>query len=333
MIKRTIMFHLAAWLSTVVAICLSPALQAQTQGAKMYRVGFLGTASAAGYVREIEWIRAGLRKAGYEEGRNLALELRWGEGSAERAREIAAEFVALRVDAILVHGIPGALAASRVTSSIPIVMADGADPVASGLAVSLARPGRNVTGSTSFVPEDSAKRLELLREVFPRVRRVGFLRSGMPPPSYPATSKALQAAAASAKVELVEFTAAEGGELPEVFRAMAAARIEALVVNNEPQLNAQASVIAALASVTRLPAIGYPSFADHGGLLAYGSNRAALYQRAGYFLDRIFKGARPADIPFEQAASFELIVNMKTARALGVTIPQEVRVRAERIVE
>ena len=326
MIKRLI--------AIALVVCGVPfAVLAQTQTTKVYRVGFLGTASASGYVREIEWIRAGLRKAGYEEGRNLALELRWAEGSAERAREIAAEFVALKVDAILVHGIPGALAASRITSSIPIVMADGADPVAAGLAASLARPGRNVTGSTSFVPEDSAKRLELIREVLPRARRIGFLRSRTPPPSYPAVSKALQAAASSAGVELVEFITADGGDLPEAFRAMGAAKIEALVVNNEPQLNAQASVIAALASVTRLPAIGYPSFADQGGLLAYGSNRAALYQRAGYFIDRIFKGARPAEIPFEQAASFELIVNAKTARALGVRIPQEVRLRAERVIE
>lgn len=326
MIKRLIAIVL-------VACCVPFGVQAQPQTTKVYRVGFLGTASASGYVREIEWIRAGLRKAGYEEGRNLALELRWAEGSAQRAREIAAEFVALKVDAILVHGIPGALAASRATSAIPIVMADGADPVAAGLAVSLARPGRNVTGSTSFVPEDSAKRLELMREVLPRARRIAFLRSRTPPPSYPAISKALQAAAGSAGVELVEFITAEGGDLPETFRAMGAAKIEALVVNNEPQLNSQASVIAALASVTRLPSIGYPSFADQGGLLAYGSNRAALYQRAGYFLDRIFKGARPGEIPFEQAASFELIINAKTARALGVSIPQEVRLRAERVIE
>lgn len=319
------------FIAIALVVCGVPfAPHAQPQTTKVYRVGFLGTASASGYVREIEWIRAGLRKAGYEEGRNLVLELRWAEGSAERAREIAAEFVALKVDAILVHGIPGALAASRVTSSIPIVMADGADPVAAGLASSLARPGRNITGSTSFVPEESAKRLELLREVLPQLRRVGFLRSRTPPPVFETTRKTLAATAASLNVELHEFVA---GDLPEAFRAMEKAKIEGLVVSNEPALNAQADVVAALASVTRIPAIGYPSFADHGGLLAYGSNRAALYARAGDFLDRIFKGARPADIPFEQAASFELIVNAKTARALGVRIPQEVRLRAERVIE
>ncbi len=323
MIKRLIAI-------TLVVSCMPFGLHAQPQPVKVHRVGFLGTASASGYVREIEWIRAGLRKAGYEEGRNLVLELRWAEGSAERARQIATEFVALKVDAILVHGIPGAVAAARATSSIPIVMADGADPVAAGLASSLARPGRNVTGSTSFVPEESAKRLELLREVVPRLRRVGFLRSATPPPAFETVRKALAATAASLKIELHEFVA---GDLPEAFRAMEKAGIEGLVVNNEPALNAQANVVAALASVTRIPAIGYPSFADHGGLLAYGSNRAALYTRAGYFLDRIFKGATPGDIPFEQAASFELIVNAKTARALGVSIPQEIRLRAERVIE
>jgi len=314
----------------LVVCCMPFGLHAQAPSTKLYRVGFLGTASASGYVREIDWIRAGLRKAGYEEGRNLALELRWAEGSPERAREIAAEFVALKVDAILVHGIPGAVAAARATSSIPIVMADGADPVAAGLASSLARPGRNVTGSTSFVPEESAKRLELLREVLPQLRRVGFLRSSTPPPAFETVRHSLAATAAALNIELHEFVA---GDLPEAFRAMEKARIEGLVVSNEPALNAQASVVAALASVTRIPAIGYPSFADHGGLLAYGSNRAALYTRAAYFLDRIFKGARPAEIPFEQAASFELIVNMKTARALGVAIPPQVRLRAERVIE
>jgi len=322
-----------AALLAAAAVCASPAVLSQPQATKIYRVGFLGTASAAGYVRELEWIRGGLRAAGYEEGRNLAIEQRWAEGSAERARQIAAEFVSLKVDAILVHGIPGALAASRETSTIPIVMADGSDPVAAGLAASLARPSRNVTGSTSFVPEESAKRLEILRQVLPRLRKVAYLRTSQPPPAYPAIRKALDAAAASMKLELREFVIREAADLPAQFRAMESAAMEALVVNNEPVLNSQASVIGALAAVTRLPAIGYPSFADAGGMIGYGANRAALYTRSGYFLDRIFKGARAGDIPFEQAARFDTILNLKTAAALGVKVPQDVRLRADRVLD
>ena len=299
----------------------------------MYRIGFLGTAYAAGYMRELEWIRGGLRAAGYEEGRNLALEYRWAEGSGERARQIAAEFVALKVDAILVHGVPGALAASRETSTIPIVMADGSDPVAAGLAVSLARPSRNVTGSTSFVPEESAKRLELLKQVLPDVGKVAFLRSSEPPPAYPAIWKALDGAAASLKIELREFVVRDPGDLPDVFRSIEKAAMQALVVNNEPLLNSQASVIAALASMARVPAIGYPSFAETGGMIGYGANRAALYARSGYFLDRIFRGYKTGDIPIEQAARFDTILNLKTAAALRVKIPQEIQLRADRVLE
>jgi putative ABC transport system substrate-binding protein len=322
-------------LTALVASALAApfASLAQQPAAKLHRIGFLGTAFASGYVREVDWVRAGLRKLGYEEGRNIVIEYRWAEGNPERIREIAAEFVALKLDAILVHGLPGAIAAARETSTIPIVMADGADPVAAGLAASLARPGGNVTGSTSFVPEESAKRLELLKEVVPRIRRVAFLISSLPPPTIAITRKALDAAAASMKVELREFVVREGADLPDAFKAMTKARMDAAVINNEPLLNSHAGVIAALASVMRLPAVGYPSFADAGGLLAYGANRAALYGRAGYFLDRIFKGAAPRDIPFERAAKFDLIVNSKTAKALGVAMPQAVRMRADKVIE
>ncbi|MBI2753070.1 MAG: ABC transporter substrate-binding protein [Betaproteobacteria bacterium] len=152
-------------------------LVAQPQGAKVHRIGFLGVAFASGYVRELDWIRAGLRDLGYVEGRNLVIEYRWAEGNPERLREMAAEFAALKVDAILTHALPGAIAAARVTSSIPIVMADGGDPVIAGLAKSLAGPGGNVTGSTSFVLEEIGKRLQLLREVLPRFKQVAFLSS------------------------------------------------------------------------------------------------------------------------------------------------------------
>ncbi|HEY5900151.1 MAG TPA: ABC transporter substrate-binding protein [Burkholderiales bacterium] len=316
----------------MAVIALGPCA-ALAQPAKVYRVGFLGTASASGYQREVEWIRDGLRRFGYEEGKNVAIEYRWADGSAERLRQIAGEFVAANVDAILVHNIPGALAASRATSTIPIVMADGADPVAAGLAASLARPGGNITGSTSFVPEESVKRLELLKQLAPAVRRIAFLSTASPPPAFTVTRKALERSAASMGVAIHDFPVRDPAALPEAFRAMGAAAMDGVLVNNEPVLNAQANVIAALASLARLPSAGYPTFADAGGLIAYGASRPALYGRAGYFLDRIFKGARAGELPFEQAAKFDLILNQKTARALGMAIPSTLRLRADRIIE
>jgi ABC-type uncharacterized transport system substrate-binding protein len=305
---------------------------AQQQEAKVRRIGFLGTAFASGYVRELEWIRAGLRDRGYAEGRNIVIETRWAEGNAERIREIAAEFVALKVDAILCHGLPGAVAAARATSAIPIVMADGADPVAAGLAASLARPGRNITGSFSFTLEEIGKRLQLLKEFVPPMKRVAFVVSPSEP-NLDAKRNALQAAAVSMGVDVQEYVVREGADLPDAFNAMDKARNDSVLVNNEPLLNSHAGTIAGLAAVKRLPSAGYASFADAGGLLAYGANRAALYGRAGYFLDRIFKGAKPGEIPFERAAKFDTIVNLRTARSLGLAIPQSLLLRADRVIE
>lgn len=316
----------------MTALLTAEPARGQPAGARVYRIGFLGIAFASGYVRELDWIRAGLRTLGYEEGRNLAIAYRWAEGSPERLRECASEFVALKVDAILTHATAGAIAAARATSTIPIVMADGADPVANGLAKSLARPGGNVTGSFSFIAEEIGKRLQLLQEVVPRLKRTAFLAS---PVDAAITMKrnALQAAAASLSVDVQEFAVRDAADLPGAFNAMATSRMEAVVINNEPLLNSHVGAITSLAAVKQLPSVGYASFADAGGLLGYGANRPALYGRAGYFLDRIFKGAKPGDIPFEQAAKFDLVVNLKTAKALGIKIPDPVLLRADRVIE
>ena len=302
------------------------------QDPKVYRVGFLGTAFASGYVRELDWIREGLRKVGLVEGKNITIEYRWAEGKPERSREIAKEFVSLKLDAILVHGLPGALAAARETSTIPIVMADGGDPVAAGLAQSLARPGRNVTGSFSFIAEEVGKRLQLLKEVQPRMARVAFLASSVDL-ALDVKRNALRAAAKSTNVEVQEFLIRDPADLPGTFNAMTRAGADGALINNEPLLNSQAGTIAALAAALRLPSVGYATFADSGGLLAYGANRPALYGRAAYFLDRIFKGAPPGDIPFERAARFDVIVNLKTAKALGIPIPKSILALADRVIE
>ncbi|MBF8305822.1 MAG: hypothetical protein HW398_1010, partial [Acidobacteria bacterium] len=317
----------------VLALGATPiAASAQQRTAKVHRIGFLGVAFASGYVRELDWVRGGLRNLGYVEGANIVVEYRWAEGSPERLQKTAAELVALKVDAILTHATAGAIAAARETSTIPIVMADGADPVAAGLAASLARPGGNVTGSFSFTLEEIGKRLQLLKEVLPRIKRIAFLASSADA-TIIAKRNALAAAAASMKVEVQEFAVREAADLPEAFNAMTKARIDAAVVNNEPLLNSHTGTIAGLAAVKRLPAVGFASFADAGGLLAYGANRPALYGRAAYFLDQIFKGRKPGDIPFERAAKFDVIVNQKTAKSIGIPIPQSVLLLADRVIE
>jgi putative ABC transport system substrate-binding protein len=320
------------FLGSVGVLLVANRARAQPREVKVFQIGFLGIASASGYVRELDWIRAGLRDLGYVEGRNLVIEYRWAEGNPQRMSEIAKEFVSLNVDAVLTHATAGALAAARETSAIPIVAADGSDPIAAGLAKSLARPGGNVTGSFSFTLDEVGKRLQLLKEILPRIKRLAFLASATDP-TLAGKRKALDEAAASMNVTVDDYRIREGADLPETFNAMDKARNDAILVNNEPLLNSHAGTIAGLAAVKRLPSAGYASFADAGGLLAYGANRPALYGRAGYFLDRIFKGAKPGDIPFERAARFDLIVNLKTARSLGLKIPQSILIRVDRVIE
>jgi putative ABC transport system substrate-binding protein len=304
----------------------------QPAAGKVHRVGFLGISYASGYVQELDWIRQGLRTLGYTEGANLAIEFRWADGDPKKLQQHAAEFVALKVDAILTHATPGAIAAAKETSMIPIVMLDGSDPVAIGLADSLARPGRNITGSFSFTPEETGKRLQILKEAVPRMRRVAFLYSKVDP-VIGAKRTSLAAAAAAMKVDLSEFQVNEMAEVPEAFNKIGRSRADGFLLNTEPLLNSNAATIAALAMSKRLPSVGYASFADAGGLLAYGANRPALYGRAGYFLDRIFKGVRAGEIPFERAAKFDTVVNRKTAKTLGITIPGSMLLRADRVIE
>jgi putative tryptophan/tyrosine transport system substrate-binding protein len=305
---------------------------AQQKG-KVWRIGFLGTASASGYAGRVDALRAGLRDLGYVEGKNIVIEFRWAEGKYERLPELAAELVRLKVEIIVAQGTPGILAAKNATTTIPIVMPASADPVAVGLVASLARPGGNVTGMTGFGPEGAAKRLELLKDAFPRTRQVAvlfnpdnsnYIRLGLP---------ALEATAKSLKLELQQFPVRGPGDIDSAFAAMAKRRVDAVVFIDDAMLVANVGVIAKLAAKMRLPSVGPSDLAEAGGLMAYGVNRLDSFRRAAYFVDRILKGAKPADLPVEQATRFETVLNLKTAKALGLQFPQAVLARADRVIE
>jgi putative ABC transport system substrate-binding protein len=320
-------------IAALFAVLLSPLASFAQQPAKTVRIGFLGTQSASGYASEISAIRTGLRDFGYVEGRNLVIEYRWAEGDGERLRELARELAALNVDVLITHSIPGARAAMNATKSIPIVLADVVDPVTAGLVASLARPGGNVTGSTSFQFGVHAKRLELLAEVVPGLARVGHLVNARNTEALALYRKTMAEATRAMKVELLEFAINGVDELPAAFAAMTKQRVDAVLVGEEPMINANAPAVAALAVTHRLPAAGFTHFGAAGGLLGYGADRTAVYARSAYFVDRIVKGARPGDIPMEGATKFELIVNLRTAKALGIRIPQPLLQRADRAIE
>ena len=305
---------------------------AQQQPAKVPRIGFLGALSASDFASRVEALRAGLRDLGYVEGKNIVIEYRWAEGKYERLPDLAAELVRLKVDVLVTHAVPGTRAAKQATTTIPIVMAAGSDPVKGGLVASLAHPGGNVTGSAFFNLELGAKRLELLKEAFPRTRRVAVLLHRDSPVNEQYL-QAMEPTAKSLKVGLERFEVRRPVEFDGAISAMAKKRVDAVVINEEPMLIANAEGIADLANKHRLPSIGFKEIAEAGGLMAYGVNILEMYRRAAVFIDKVLKGAKPSELPIEQATRFELVINRKTAKALGLTIPQSILFRADRVIE
>ena len=302
------------------------------QPAKVARIGFLGAESAAGYRSQADAFRTGLRDIGYVEGKNILVEYRWAEGKYDRLPDLAAELAGLRIDVLVTHGVPGTLAAKRATTTIPIVMAATGDAVATGLVNSLARPGGNVTGSTFFVPELNAKRLELLKDAMPRMNQAAVLFN----PDNPVTGPVMQAmeiAAKTLKVELRKFEARGHGEFESAFSAMAKRRVDAVLIPEYSLYIVNAKRIASLTTKERLPAAGFNEFAEAGGLIGYGVNFPDLFRRAAAFVDKILKGAKPSDLPVERAIRFEMVVNLKTAKTLGIKIPQSILLRADKVIE
>lgn len=319
--------------AVILAGYLAP-LSADAQGAgKIVRIGRLSPLSAETDSPNLEAFRKGLRELGWVEGKSFTIESRFADGKSERLPELAAELVRQRVDVILTGSNPGALAAKKATSTIPIVMVTTGDPVAAGLVTSLARPGGNVTGVTALGQMLNAKRLELIKEAVPGVARVAVLTN--PRSTY--TAPFLQERDSMGRrlgLQLPLLEASGPGDFERAFAGLATERAGALMVQTDAMFITHRRRIVDLAARSRVPAIyGEREFVDAGGLMFYGATLAHLYHDAAVFTDRILKGARPADLPVEQPTKLELIINLKVAKALGLTIPVSVIGRADHLVE
>ncbi len=319
-----------------LAIFLAPLAAEAQQAGKIYRIGLLLALSPELVQAVLDAFRQGLRDLGYVEGKNIVIEYRSAEGKLDRLPGLAAELVRLKVDVIVTGLNPGTVAAKQATTTIPIVMAIGINPVGAGLVPSLARPGGNVTGLTYDVsPEIHAKRLQLLKEVVPQVSRVAVLWDpSFAPDVVEISARAVRNAAQKLGVTL-HFVEVRGpDDFDQAFAAMARERANGLLAFGGPLLFAHRRRIADLAAKHRLPATYVVrEFADSGGLFSFGANQADLYRRAATYVDKILKGAKPADLPVEQPTKFELVINLKTAKALGLTIPQSVLIRADEIIQ
>ena len=317
----------------VILLLLAP-LAIEAQQAAVPRVGYLGNSSPSLEVDLLDAFRQGLREFGYTEGQNIIIEYRWAEGKYDRFPDLLADLVRLKVDAIVTAGTPGALAAKRATKTIPIVMAVAGDAVGTGLVASLAHPGGNVTGSTTIVQELEGKRLELLKEVVPRLSRVAFLSNPTNPLS-PIILKQTQLAAPALRLRLEPIVEVKGvSELDRAFGTISKARPDALIMVADRFLLAERSRIVEFAEKQRLPTMyPYSEMVKDGGLMSYSPSYPDAFRRAAKYIDKILKGTRPADLPVEQPTKFELVINLKTAKALGLQIPQSVLLRADQIIE
>jgi putative ABC transport system substrate-binding protein len=317
-----------------LVLLATPLADAQPAG-KVYRIGYLVPGSPTGDTRPREALREGLRELGWVEGRNIVIEYRFAEGRFDRLPDLATELVRLKVDVIAAATAPPVLAAKNATTTIPIVMLTVADPVGRGIVTSLSRPGGNVTGVAYGVGTDTfGKGLELLQEAVPRVRRVAVL-SNPDTPNQPLVAS-VKSAARSLGLELRLVEARGPDQFDGAFAAMAKGGAEALLVVTDPTylLPGAATRLADLAVNSRLPSMHAQRPAiEAGGLMSYGPSIAALFRRGAVFVDKILKGARPADLPVEQPTKFELVIDVKTAKALGLTIPPAVLARADEVIQ
>ena len=314
------------------AVAWPLAARAQQAG-KQWRIGMLETISAAANAANLNALRKGLRDFGYVEGNNFIIEYRSAEGADDRFPDLATELIRRDVDLIITRGTLAAIAAKHATATIPIVMAASGNPVGTGLVASLARPGGNVTGLSAIVIDLQAKRIELLKDMIPSLRRVASMLDMGNPATQPAW-KEIEEASHSLGLENHLFDVRKPADIEPAFDSAAAQQVEAIYVNIDPVTLVSRGLIVELAIKRRLPTM-YASkeFVETGGLISYGVSYRALYRRAAAYIDKIFKGARPADLPVEQPTQFELVVNLKTARIIGLTFPQSIFLRADEVVE
>jgi putative ABC transport system substrate-binding protein len=292
----------------------------------------LGLDTASTHAARLAALRAGLRDLGWLEGTNLLIDYRWADGNYERLRGLADELVQLKVDVLVTHATPGALAAKSATSTIPIVLTAVGDPLALGLVSSLRLPGGNITGLSTFVPELTAKRLELMKEAVPSLTKAALLLnpdsplSRLVPPEIEPMAKALN-------ITLQIFEARRPSEFGQVFATMIDQKAASLVLSEDAMLVANSNALAVLAAVNRLASCGFPEFARAGGLIALGVNFPDMDYRAAAFVDKILKGAKPGELPIERATKFNVIINLQTAKALGITMPPTLLIRADEVIE
>ena len=302
------------------------------QPTKLPTIGYLGTAVPSAWSPWTAAFVQRLRELGWIEGRTIAIEYRWAEGRNERFDEIAAEFVRRKVDVILTLSTPTVVAAKQATSVIPVVFAAAGDPVGTGLVASLARPGGNVTGLSLQAPDLVGKRLELLREVVPSLRRLAIL-ANISNPINVLERDEVRTTARTLGFEIVTLEIRRAEDIVPTFEALKN-RADALYVNADPLIITNRTLINTLALGARLPTIhGFREYVEAGGLMSYGANFADLYRRSGDYVDKILRGAKPGDIPVEQPTKFDLVINLTTAKALGIDIPPTLLARADEVIE
>ena len=326
----------AALLSILVVVmhlAVGVIAHAQQTG-KIFRIGFLDSSTASGSAVLVDGFRQELSKLGWIEGKNISIEYRFAEQKLERLPELAADLVRLKVDLIVVSGGPTPLAAKGATSTIPIVMTSFADPVGAGLVASLARPGGNVTGNASLAPELNTKRLEVLKDAVPKLSRVGLLRLSGDSIGQDLQLKDLRPAALALKVQLEEIDAQPDAKgLESAFQTAKQKQVNAIMTTTTRPFFGERKRIVALAGKYRLPAIySQKEYVDEGGLMSYGADYDDLYRRAAVYVDKILKGAKPADLPVQQATKFEFIINLKAAKQIGLTIPVDLLQRANQVL-
>ncbi len=320
---------LVAACSPLFALPLAAAAQ---PAGKVHRIGFLGNSTAALEANLVGPFREGLRDLGYVEGRNIVIEYRWAEGKYERFPALIAELIALKVEVIVTAGTPASLAVKKANVSAPLVMIAVGDPVGAGLVASLARPGGNVTGLTSIAPDLEGKRLELLREVIPGVSHIAVLwNSGNP--SQVIQEKEVQAAAQVLRMRVLSLGVRTPGEIESAFAVIVRERPGALLVLADRLFLHHRARIMDFAAKHGLPGVhAYRELVELGGLMSFGPSYAGMHRRAAYYVDRILKGSKPADLPVEQPAKFELVINLKKAKVLGLTIPPSLLSRADQVI-